>query len=86
MVTEDSVPGRTDLWQRFQAERGPDATERYVDKANSYGDAYSSAIGTRADAARHIRELEAIGVDQLIFIQQAATSTSASRSRCSPAT
>jgi len=71
MVTEDSVPGRTDLWEAFQAERGPDATERYIDKANSYGDAYSSAIGTPADASRHIRELEAIGVDQLIFIQQA---------------
>jgi alkanesulfonate monooxygenase SsuD/methylene tetrahydromethanopterin reductase-like flavin-dependent oxidoreductase (luciferase family) len=71
MVTEDSMPGRTDLWERFQTGRGPDATERYIDHANSYGDAYSSAIGTPADASRHIRELEAIGVDQLIFIQQA---------------
>ncbi len=71
MVTEDSVPGRTDLWESFQAERGPTATDEYIEKANSYGDAYSSAIGTPADAARHIRELEAVGVDQLIFIQQA---------------
>ncbi len=71
MVTEDSVPGRTDLWESFQAERGPNATEEYIVKANGYGDAYSSAIGSPADAARHIRELEAIGVDQLIFIQQA---------------
>jgi alkanesulfonate monooxygenase SsuD/methylene tetrahydromethanopterin reductase-like flavin-dependent oxidoreductase (luciferase family) len=71
MVTEDSVPGHTSLWPRFQELRGPDATERYIEKANAYGDAYSSAIGTPADAARHIRELEAVGVDQLIFIQQA---------------
>lgn len=71
MVTQDSVPGHTDLWSQFQAARGPDATENYIKKANEYGDAYSSAIGTPADAARHIRELEAAGVDQLIFIQQA---------------
>lgn len=71
MVTEDSVPGHTNLWPQFQELRGPDATEQYIAKAQSYGDAYSSAIGTPADAARHVRELEAIGVDQLIFIQQA---------------
>ena len=71
MVTQDSVPGHTDLWAQFQAERGPDATDQYVAKAQAYGDAYSSAIGTPADATRHIRELEAVGVDQLIFIQQA---------------
>jgi alkanesulfonate monooxygenase SsuD/methylene tetrahydromethanopterin reductase-like flavin-dependent oxidoreductase (luciferase family) len=71
MVTEDSVPGHTSLWPQFQELRGPNATEEYVEKARAYGDAYSSAIGTPADAARHIRELEAAGVDQLIFIQQA---------------
>ncbi len=71
MVTQDSVPGRTNLWADFQEMRGPTATEDYVAKAESLGDSYSSAIGTPADAARHIRELEAVGVDQLIFIQQA---------------
>ena len=71
MVTEDSVPGHTSLWPQFQELRGPDATEQYIEKARAYGDAYSSAIGTPADASRHIRELEAAGVDQLIFIQQA---------------
>jgi hypothetical protein len=35
------------------------------------GDDYASAIGTPADASRYIRELDAVGVDQLIFIQQA---------------
>ncbi len=71
MVTQDSVPGHTDLWPQFQEMRGPDATDDYIAKAQAYGDAYSSAIGTPADAARHIRELEEVGVDQLIFIQQA---------------
>jgi len=71
MVTEDSVPGHTSLWPQFQTLRGPDATDEYIEKARARGDDYSSAIGTPADAARHIRELEAAGVDQLIFIQQA---------------
>ena len=71
MVTKDSLPGRTSLWEDFQRLRGPTATEDYIAKANSYGDRYASAIGTPDDARRHIRELEAIGVDQLIFIQQA---------------
>ncbi len=71
MVTQDSTPGRTSLWSDFQAMRGPGATEAYIEKAKAKGDTYSSAIGTPDDAARHIRELEAIGVDQLIFIQQA---------------
>lgn len=71
MVTQDSVPGRTNLWADFQEMRGPTATEDYVAKAEGMGDSYSSAIGTPADAARHIREMEAVGVDQLIFIQQA---------------
>ncbi len=71
MVTQDSVPGRTSLWSDFQAMRGPGATDAFIAKAEAKGDRYSSAIGTPADATRHIRELEAIGVDQLIFIQQA---------------
>ena len=71
MVTKDSVPGRTNLWQEFQDKRGPDATETFVAKAMDKGDDYASAIGTPADASRYIRELEAVGVDQLIFIQQA---------------
>ena len=71
MVTQDNTPGRTTLWEDFQRQRGPKATEDYLIKANAYGDQYSSAIGTPADARRHIRDLQAAGVDQLIFIQQA---------------
>ena len=71
MVTQDSVPGRTDLWSAFQAKRGADATESFVEYALAQGDEYASAIGAPADASRHIRDLQAAGVDQLIFIQQA---------------
>ncbi|KAG1649140.1 Iron-regulated protein FrpC [Nymphon striatum] len=65
MVTKDSVPGRTNLWQEFQDQRGPDATETFVAKALAQGDNYASAIGTPDDARRHIRELEAAGVADL---------------------
>ena len=71
MVTKDSVPGRTNLWSEFQEKRCADATDTFVAKAMAQGDDYASAIGTPADASRYIRELEAVGVDQLIFIQQA---------------
>jgi alkanesulfonate monooxygenase SsuD/methylene tetrahydromethanopterin reductase-like flavin-dependent oxidoreductase (luciferase family) len=71
MVTLDQTPGRTTLWEDFKRKAGPNAVEDYLAKAASYGDRYSSAIGNPADARRHIRDLAATGVDQLIFIQQA---------------
>lgn len=71
MVTLDQTPGRTTLWEDFVRKAGPNAVESYLEKAASYGDRYSSAIGTPDDARRHIRDLQATGVDQLIFIQQA---------------
>ena len=71
MVTLDQTPGRTTLWEDFVRKAGPNAVEDYLEKAASYGDRYSSAIGTPDDARRHIRDLQATGVDQLIFIQQA---------------
>lgn len=73
MVTQDSVPGRTSLWDDFQEVRGATATEDFIEKAMGYGDEYASAIGTPDDARRHIRDLAEAGVDQLIFIQQAGT-------------
>ncbi len=71
MVTQDCVPGRTSLWDDFQAARGDDATEKFIAKAMDSGDEYASAIGTPDDARRHLRDLAGAGVDQLIFIQQA---------------
>ncbi|MEM7091990.1 MAG: LLM class flavin-dependent oxidoreductase [Actinomycetota bacterium] len=71
MVTLDQTPGRTTLWEDFKSIVGDNPVEGYLDKARSYGDNYSSAIGNPDDARRHIRDLQATGVDQLIFIQQA---------------
>lgn len=71
LVTHDVVPGRTDLWGEFQALRGADATERHVATAEAAGDDYSSCIGTPHDARRYLRQLADVGVDQVIFLQQA---------------
>ena len=70
LVAKDSVPGRTTLWEDFQRQRG-DVTDDIVAKALAQGDGYASAIGTPADARRHLLAMESAGVDQVIFIQQA---------------
>jgi len=70
LVSYDAVPGRSTLWADFQRDRG-DTTQQFIDDALAKGDAYSSAIGTAADARRHMRDLAGAGVDQVIFIQQA---------------
>jgi alkanesulfonate monooxygenase SsuD/methylene tetrahydromethanopterin reductase-like flavin-dependent oxidoreductase (luciferase family) len=71
MVTKDARPGRTTLWEDFQRLRGAKAVDDFVAQALDKGDDYASAIGTPADAARHLRDMEEAGVDQVIFIQQA---------------
>ena len=71
LVATDQKPGRTSLWDDFQATRDPDAEEARVRAAVDRGDDYSSCIGTPDDARRYVRELADVGVDQLIFIQQA---------------
>jgi len=71
LVTHDQVPGRTDLWGEFQALRGDDATERKVAEAVAAGDDYYSCIGNPDDARRYLRDLADVGVDQVIFLQQA---------------
>ena len=70
LVAHDATPGRSTLWEDFQTQRG-DVTDKIVAKAEAMGDEYASAIGTPDDARRHLRQLQAAGVDQVIFIQQA---------------
>jgi alkanesulfonate monooxygenase SsuD/methylene tetrahydromethanopterin reductase-like flavin-dependent oxidoreductase (luciferase family) len=70
LVAHDARPGRSTLWDDFQRQRG-DVTEQIVEKAMAQGDRYASTIGTPDDARRHLRALDAAGVDQVIFIQQA---------------
>lgn len=71
LVAHDQTPGRTTVWQEFQERRSPDSTERRIAAADEQGDEYASCIGTPADAARYLRQMQAVGVDQVIFIQQA---------------
>ena len=70
LVAHDAVPGRSTLWEDFTRQRG-DVTEAKVAAAVAMGDDYASAIGTSDDARRHLRQLADVGVDQVIFIQQA---------------
>ncbi len=71
LVAHDQVPGRTDLWGEFQARRSPDSIDRRIAAAAEQDGTYASCIGTPADARRHLCELRDVGVDQVIFIQQA---------------
>jgi alkanesulfonate monooxygenase SsuD/methylene tetrahydromethanopterin reductase-like flavin-dependent oxidoreductase (luciferase family) len=71
LVAHDQVPGRTDLWGEFQSKRGADATEQHVAAALAAGDDYSNCIGAPEDARRYLRDLADVGVDQVVFLQQA---------------
>jgi alkanesulfonate monooxygenase SsuD/methylene tetrahydromethanopterin reductase-like flavin-dependent oxidoreductase (luciferase family) len=71
LVAHDQVPGRTTVWQEFQERRSPDSVERRFAAAQEQGDEYASCIGTPADASRYLRQMRDVGVDQIIFIQQA---------------
>jgi hypothetical protein len=69
-------PGRADLWERFLQVKDqlPDNAER-------------SGIGTPDQLRAHLERCEKAGIDQVMFIQQSAstgTSISASRSRYLP--
>ena len=72
LVTRDSVPGRTTLWQDFQKQR---ADAGIVDDTGALQS--SGGIGTPEDLRRHIRSYEEAGVDQIIFLQQAGRNTHA---------
>jgi alkanesulfonate monooxygenase SsuD/methylene tetrahydromethanopterin reductase-like flavin-dependent oxidoreductase (luciferase family) len=71
LVAHDQIPGRTTVWEEFQERRSPDSLERTIAAAEARGDDSASCIGTPADAARYLRQMEGAGVDQVIFIQQA---------------
>jgi alkanesulfonate monooxygenase SsuD/methylene tetrahydromethanopterin reductase-like flavin-dependent oxidoreductase (luciferase family) len=70
LVAADSVPGRSQLWEQYDAQRG-DAVERTARHASTAGDDYDGGgIGTPRDVARHLRSLRDAGVDQVVFLQQ----------------
>jgi alkanesulfonate monooxygenase SsuD/methylene tetrahydromethanopterin reductase-like flavin-dependent oxidoreductase (luciferase family) len=71
LVARDSVPGRSRLWEQFQAQRGAGRTEEIVAAAEAAGDDYTAGIGTPEDMRRHLANFSAAGVDQVILMQQA---------------
>ena len=59
LVTNDNTPGRTTLWADYMAQ----AKAKKLSRA-------APGIGTPAEFAAMVREYEAAGVDQVIFLQQ----------------
>jgi alkanesulfonate monooxygenase SsuD/methylene tetrahydromethanopterin reductase-like flavin-dependent oxidoreductase (luciferase family) len=69
LVAHDTVPGRTNLWNEYLAQRG-NRTEELVTAAKGEG-VRGAGIGTPDDMRAHLHALQDAGVDQVIFLQQA---------------
>ena len=78
LVTDDVVPGRSVLWENFEARKAARAAgEKVVDTAYGGGAvkpersmARSPGIGTPAEFRDHMQGFAEAGVDQVIFLQQ----------------
>jgi len=66
-------PGRSRLFEQFQAERDSGALAASVAGAESLASAFqrSGGIGTPAEFRQHVRSFEEAGIDQIILLQQA---------------
>ncbi|HZT49759.1 MAG TPA: LLM class flavin-dependent oxidoreductase [Hyphomicrobiaceae bacterium] len=73
LVTNDTVPGRSRLWDEFQSQRSSGAIAENYAATESLAGAFqaSPGIGTPAEFRAHVRSFEAAGVDQIILLQQA---------------
>jgi hypothetical protein len=73
LVTNDAVPGRSRLFEQFQAQRAGGALGADAAGTEALSGAFqqSRGIGTAADFRTHVRSFEAAGVDQIILLQQA---------------
>ena len=69
LVARDTVPGRTNLWGEYLAQRG-DRTAAMV-AASQEATFGASGIGTPDDMRVHLTAFEDAGIDQVIFMQQA---------------
>ncbi len=65
LVAHDTIPGRSRLWEEFQELKAKGVKEEGRNLTSAPG------IGTPDDLRRHIREFQEVGVDQVIFLQQA---------------
>lgn len=70
LVAEDFVPGYSNMWEEFMQKRG-DASDRLIQAARARSEYDGAGIGTPADMAAHLQRLQASGVDQVVFLQQA---------------
>jgi alkanesulfonate monooxygenase SsuD/methylene tetrahydromethanopterin reductase-like flavin-dependent oxidoreductase (luciferase family) len=73
LVTNDAVPGRSRLFERFREERNSGMIDANPTRAESLASAFqgSRGIGTAEDFRAHVRTFEDAGVDQIILLQQA---------------
>ena len=73
LVTNDTVPGRSRLWDEFEALRSSGAIAATYQDTEGLASAFqaSPGIGTPADFRTHVHAFEAAGVDQIILLQQA---------------
>jgi alkanesulfonate monooxygenase SsuD/methylene tetrahydromethanopterin reductase-like flavin-dependent oxidoreductase (luciferase family) len=69
LVAHDTVPGRSTLWHDYITARG-DRTQEVINAAKR-AETYVSGIGTPDDIRKHIKAFQDVGVDQVIFLQQA---------------
>jgi alkanesulfonate monooxygenase SsuD/methylene tetrahydromethanopterin reductase-like flavin-dependent oxidoreductase (luciferase family) len=65
LVAHDTIPGRSRLWDEFQELKAKGIKEEGRNLTSAPG------IGTPDDLRQHIREFQEVGVDQVIFLQQA---------------
>jgi hypothetical protein len=75
LVTKDNTPGRTNLWDDYQKTLTPepDQLQGGIEAPQSAVDSWvaSPGIGTPDEFRQQVRTMQACGVDQIIFMQQA---------------
>ena len=78
LVTDDVLPGRSQLWEKFEQRKADKAAGKEVTDT-AYGGAEanpdrsmtrSPGIGTPAEFRQHMQSFDDAGVDQVIFLQQ----------------
>jgi len=74
LVAEDFVPGHSNMWEEFMEKRG-DTSDRLIQAALSRAEYDGAGIGTSDDMSRHLRDFQGVGIDQVIFLQQAGRNT-----------
>jgi hypothetical protein len=73
LVTNDTVPGRSRLWDEFEAQRSSGTIAATYQDTEGLASAFqaSPGIGTPGEFRTHVHAFEAAGVDQIILLQQA---------------